>query len=118
MEQKTICKSITLVIVFDSLHDKFEIITIPLFHFDDKDLEEIQQIVTSTKAANFAKSVVKIIVNLFMMVKKRHPKKTAKSKLWEDRFNSGKKSYSVKDYSSFISNKRKSKELTKETKRS
>ena len=47
--------SITHVIALDSLHDDFEMTTALLLYSGDKDLKEIQQIVTSTKAANMAK---------------------------------------------------------------
>lgn len=51
-EQKTIWNSITLVVALDSLHNDFEMTIAPLFHLDNKDLEEIQLIVTSIKVAN------------------------------------------------------------------
>lgn len=44
-----------LIIILDSLHDNFEMTTARLLYFSDKDLEDIQQIVISTKAANLAK---------------------------------------------------------------
>ena len=54
-EHRTIWDSITLVVALDSLYDDFEMTITPLLHSGNKDLEEIQEIVTSTKAANMAK---------------------------------------------------------------
>lgn len=51
-----------------------------LLYFDDKDLEKIQQIVTSTKAVNFAKCVVGAKANLALMAKKKQTKKSCKVK--------------------------------------
>ena len=45
--------------------------TAPLLHFGDKDLEEIQQIVTSTEVANMAKRATVQTADLAMIVKKR-----------------------------------------------
>ena len=70
-EHQTIWDSITLVVALDSLHDDFEITTTPLLHSGDKDLEEIQQIVTSTEAANMAKRASGQTADLAMMTKKR-----------------------------------------------
>ena len=70
-EQRTIWECITLVVAFDSLHDNFEMTTAPLLHSGDKDLEEIQQIVTSTEAANLAKRAVGAIVDFALMAKKK-----------------------------------------------
>ena len=53
-KNRTIWDSITLVIALDSLHDNFEMNTRLLLHSGDKDFKEIQQIVTSTEAANMA----------------------------------------------------------------
>lgn len=47
--------SITLVVVFDLLHNDFEMITTLLLYLGNKNIEEIQQIVTSTEAANLTK---------------------------------------------------------------
>ena len=83
-------------------------ITAPLSHFSDKDLEEIQQIVTSTKIANLAKRTIRITVDLALMAKKKQPKRFAiKSKLREECFNYEKNGYNAKDYRSSISNKKK-----------
>ena len=70
-EYWTICDSITLVVALDSLHDDFEMTTAPLLHSGDKDLKEIQQIVTSTKAANMAKRATGQTADLAMIGKKR-----------------------------------------------
>lgn len=77
-----------------------------LLYFDNKDLDKIQQIVTSTKVANFAKYVVRAKANLALMAKKKQTKKAAKSKLGEKYFNYKKKGYYAKDSRSSISNKR------------
>lgn len=71
MEHRTISDSIILVVTFDSLHDNFEITIMPLLHSRDKDLEEIFQIVTSTKAANMAKQTTGQIADLAIIAKKR-----------------------------------------------
>lgn len=87
-----------------------------LLYFDDKDLEKIQQIVTSTKAVNFAKCVVGAKANLALMAKKKQTKKAAKSKLGEEYFNYRKKGYYAKDSRSSISNKRKLEKSIEEAK--
>lgn len=43
------------IVALNSIYDDFKITTISLFHSDDKDLTQIQLIVTSTKVANLAK---------------------------------------------------------------
>ena len=70
-EYRTIRDSITLVIAFDSLHDDFEMITTLFLHSGDKNLKEIQQIVTSTKVANMAKWTTSQIADQAMMARKR-----------------------------------------------
>ena len=71
MEQNTIWESITLLVAFESLHNDLEMKTASLLHFGDKDLEKIQQIVTSTEAVNFAKYTVKTTVVLALIAKKK-----------------------------------------------
>lgn len=44
-----------LVVTLDFLYDDFEIITTFLLHSSNKDLKEIQQIVTSSKVVNVVK---------------------------------------------------------------
>ena len=88
MEQKTIWESITLLVAFESLHNNLEMTTAPLFHFGDKDLDKIQQIVISTEAVNFAKYTVKSIVDLALIAKKKQVERVAmKSKPGEECFN-------------------------------
>ena len=113
-------ESITLVVALDSLHDDFEMTTAPLLHSGDKDLEEIQQIVTSTKAANLAKRAVGATADLALMAKKRQPERAAKSKPGAECFNYGKKGHYAKDcrFPSSTSNKRKPEASTEEAKRS
>ena len=116
-EQRTIWESITLVVTLDSLHDNFEMITAHLLHSDDKDLEEIEQMVISTKAANLAKRAVGAKTNLALIAKMKQLERTIRSKSGEKSFNCGKKGHYAKDCCSFISNKKKSEESTEETKR-
>ena len=52
---RTIWDSIVIVVALDSLHEEFQPIIAPLLHAGDKELEEIQQIVTSTEAGLMAK---------------------------------------------------------------
>ena len=42
-----------------------------LLHSGDKDLEEIQQIVTSTEATNFAKQAVGVTADFALIAKKK-----------------------------------------------
>lgn len=116
-EQRRIWENITLVVVLDSLHDNFEMTTALLFHSGDKNLEEIQQIVTSTETANLAKRAVGTTTDLAMMVKKKHSDKqhATKSKANEEYFNCGKKGHYAKDC--HPSNKKKPKESAEEAKR-
>ena len=90
-----------------------------LLYFSDKDLEEIQQIVISTKATNLTKRIVGATVNLALIVKKKQPENAAmKSKPGEKYFNCKKKGHYIKDCYFSISNKRKPvKESTDEAKR-
>ena len=71
IEHRIIWDSITLVEALDSLHDDFEMTTTLLLHSGDKNIEEIQQIVTSTKVANMARQTIGQIVDLAMQMKKR-----------------------------------------------
>ena len=104
--------------VLDSLHDDFKMTTALLLHSNDKDLEEIQQIVTSTEVANLAKRAVGAIADLALIAKKKQPEKTIRSKPGEECFNCRKKGHYAKDYYFSTSNKRKPEEQTEETKRS
>lgn len=117
IKQKTIWKSITPVIAFDLWHNNFKMTTTPLLHSGDKDLEEIQQIVISTKVANLAKHVIGATTDLALMAKKRQSKRVAKSKSGEECFNCRKKCYYAKDCYSSILNKKKPKESIEKAKR-
>ena len=70
-EHQTIWDSITLVVALDSLHNNFEMTTVPFLHYGDKDLEKIQQVVTSIKTANMAKQAIGQTADLAMIAKKR-----------------------------------------------
>lgn len=116
-EQKTIWENITLVVAFDSLHDDFEMTTALLLYFGNKDLEEIHQIVTSTKAANLAKQAVRATADLAMMAKKKRLKRSGfRLRTNQECFNCGKKGHYAKDCRSFASSKKKPEELSKEAK--
>lgn len=70
-EHRTIWDSITLVVAFNSLYNDFEMTTAPFLHLGNKNLKEIQLIVTSTKAANLAKQATGIIKDLAMIARKK-----------------------------------------------
>lgn len=107
-EHRIIWDSITLVGALDSLHDDFEMTTAPLLHSGDKDLEEIQLIVTSTKAANLAKQAIGVIGDQTMMARKKGPQQqTSRSRPNEECFNCGKKGHYARDCPGRINSKRK-----------
>ena len=87
-----------------------------LLHSSDKDLEKIQQIVTSTEAANFPKQAVEATVDLALIAKKMQPERTIRSQPGEECFNSGKKGHYAKDYRSFTAKKKKEEQSTEEAK--
>ena len=58
---RTIWNSIVIVVALDSLHKKYQSIIAPLLHAGDKELEKIQQIVTSTEAGLMTKQATGIL---------------------------------------------------------
>lgn len=79
-----------------------------LFYLSNKDLEEIQLILTFTKAANLVKRAIDVIGDLTMMVKKKWPlQQPPRSKLNKECFNHNKKSYYARNCPSRINPKRK-----------
>lgn len=63
--------SITPIIALDLLHDNLEMTTTSLLYLGNKDIEEIQKIMMSTKAANMAKQIIGQTIDLAMQTKKR-----------------------------------------------
>ena len=59
------------MIALDSLYDNFEMTTASLLYSDNKNLEEIQEIVKSSKVANLVKRVVKVTMDLTLLAKKK-----------------------------------------------
>lgn len=55
----------------DSLYDNIEMITISLLHCGDKNLKEIQQVMTFIKVANLIKYITGQKTALAMMTKKK-----------------------------------------------
>ena len=94
--QRTIWNSITLVVALDSLHNDFEMTIAPLLHSGDKDIEEIEQIITSTEAANLAKCVVGATADLTMMAKRKQLERSDLRQN-EECFIYGKKGHYAKD---------------------
>lgn len=107
-----------MVFVLDLLYDNCEITTDLLLYSNDKNLEEIQQIVISTGAANLARQIIRATIDLALMAKKKQPERTIKLKPEKNHFNYVKKSHYAKDCCYPTSNKCKLKELIKEAKRS
>ena len=70
--------------------------TAPLLHSGNKDIEETQQIVTSTEATNLAKRAVGATVDLKMMAKKKQPERSDSIQNQEC-FNYVQKSHYAKD---------------------
>lgn len=60
IEHKTIWDGIILVVAFDSLYNNFEITIKFFFYLGNKDLQEIQLIVTSSEVVNLPKQATKI----------------------------------------------------------
>lgn len=106
----------TLVVAFDSLYDNFEMTTTSFLHLSNKELEKIQQIVTSTEIADIAKRVVRAVADLTIMAKKNKSEKSD-SRSNKKCFNYRKKVHYTRNCYNSTSNKRKStEELTKEGK--
>ena len=108
-----------LVIALNLLHDDFEITTAPLLHLGDKDLKEIQQIVTSTEAASMTKWATGQTADLVMITKKRLDKRqqTPNPKANEECFNCEKKGHYARDCYSNLKKKLKDEKAVEEAKR-
>lgn len=108
MEHRTILDSITLVAALDSLYDDFEITIALFFYLGNKDFEEIQLIITSTKAMNLAKQAIGIIEDLAVMTKNKKPQQQSpRSRSNEKCFNYSKKNHYAIDCPGRINLKRK-----------
>ena len=117
-EHRSIWDNIILIVALDSLHDDFELTIMPLLHFGDKDLEEIQQIVTSTKAINMVKQATGQTADLAMIAKKRSDRRQQPQKLKpnEEYFNYGKRGHYAWDCYSTSKRKPKDEKTAKEAK--
>lgn len=105
------------MVALDFLCDGFEMTTTFFLYLGDKNLKEIQQIVTSTEVVNLAKQIVEITANLAMTTKKRQPETSSfKSKINKECFNYGKKGHYAKDCCFSTLNKRKSEESSEKAK--
>lgn len=69
-------------------------------HLGDKDLVEIQQIITFIKTTNLAKCVTNQMADMAMMTKKNQSNRQSRIKSIEECFHCGKKEYYIKDYCS------------------
>ena len=88
-----------------------------LLYSDDKDLKDIQQIVTSSTAANLVKQAIEAITDLALMTKiKQSERSNSRPKTNKEYFNCEKKGNSTKECHFNISNKNKSKEISEESK--
>lgn len=58
------------MVALDTLYNNFEMTTALFFYSGDKNLETIQQIMTFTAAANFAKQAVDVTTHLDIIIKK------------------------------------------------
>lgn len=59
------------MIAFDSLYNDFEIIIAHFFYPNNKNLEEIQLIIISTRMANLVQQTMNITKDWAMMIKKK-----------------------------------------------
>ena len=86
-----------LVITLNSLHNNFKIITALFLYSGDKDLVEIQQILTFIKSTNLAKCITSQIADMAMMTKKNQSNRQSQIKSNEECFHCGMKEYYIKD---------------------
>lgn len=92
--------------------------TAPLLHSGDKDLEEIQQIVTSIEAANMAKQPTGQTADLAMAAKKKSDgRQQPKTRTTEECFNCGKRGQYAKDCRSATKRKPEDEKAAEEMKR-
>lgn len=105
------------MVALDFLCNGFEMTTTFFLYLGDKNLKEIQQIVTSTEVVNLAKQIVKITANLAMIAKKKQSETSSfKSKINKKCFNYGKTGHYAKDCCFSTWNKRKLEELLEKAK--
>lgn len=107
-----------MVVAFDFFPNNFEMTTILLLYSGDKDFEKLQQIITSTKAANFAKCITSQIMDLAIMTKKKQlSDRQLRAKSNEECFHYSKKEYYTKDYHSKLKQKPEDKKTMEESNR-
>lgn len=70
-KKQMIFNDITLIIVYDSIHNIFEIKTASFLYFDNKDLKEILKIVISTKTAIIIMRDIGQMMDLAIRTKKK-----------------------------------------------
>ena len=93
-------------------------ITAPLLYSSDKNLKEIEHIVTSIKVANLAKHIISQTADLTMMAKKKQlEREVSQAKANEKYFHYEKKGYYTKDFYSVQKKKPKEEKSLEEAKR-
>ena len=90
IKERTIWENITLVVTLDLLYNNFEMTIAPLLYSSNKNLEQIQQIVTSTKLVNLTEQIVGVTTDLALMSKKKQSVRAANLKSEEESSKCGK----------------------------